>query len=254
MNHLFLPLHALHRPAQIRLLAGVCEAIQADRERRGADPPLLLLGAGLSYCGSLLADAGPDPAADALHAAAASVEAESLVLFAALRAALLRPPPGCTAERDQGGQGQGQGQSEDEKAGGEDPGLIAASLLAALFPGASLPDSIYEARLLLQRCAEHAPALRALGCLPLVERIAEAARLLERQAPPPPTSEIQARGRGVPRYGERLISRLVGHVIASTDPEDPHKEARARALLQPLADLDGTSALLMRSTLGRPRT
>jgi hypothetical protein len=251
MNRLFPPLYALHRPAQIRLLAGLCEAIRADRDRCGADPPLLLLGAGLSYCGSLLADAGPDPAGDALHAAAASMEAEALVLFAALRAALLRPAP---ATWPGPGDADGDGPGADQDPEKEDPGLTAATLLATLFPGASLPGSIYEARLLLRRCAEHEPALRRLGCLPLVARIAEAAGLLERLAPPPPTSEVQARGRAVAHYGDRLIRRFVGHVVAATDPEDPRHEARARALLQPLLDLDGTSALLMRSTFGRPTT
>lgn len=232
MNRLFLPLRALQRTAQIGLLAALSEAIRADRDRRGADPPLLLLGAGLSYGGSLLADAGPDPAGEAMHAAAASVEAESLVLFAALRAASLRLQ--ATPESD----------SEPE------PGP--AALLATLFPGASLPGSLYEARLLLQRCAAHGPALDRLGCLPLVARITEAADLLGALAPPPPASEVQARGRGVAPYADGLIRRFVGHVVAATDPEDPHHEDRARALLQPLLDLDGVSALLMRSTFGRP--
>ncbi|MCS6911869.1 MAG: hypothetical protein RMK29_11960 [Myxococcales bacterium] len=219
----FLPcLGHLARPARIRLLQDLCEAIRDDMRERGPDPHLLLLGAALDYCASLLQDAGEDPAGDAADAALARLEHELLYLMTALRAALHRP-----------------GDPLDQQA--------AARLLSALFPTGGMPDSLVSARMAsrIGRSLEMERALNRLGLRPLLDQIDEALRDVDlslERCRVAPASELQQRARAATRMADVILRRVVGHVISVTDPGDSEQRVRARALLWPLRERQVDSA------------
>lgn len=206
----------LPRPARVMLLRRICEAIRDDMRERGPDPRLMLLGASLDYCSSLLGEAGADELGDAVDAALAQLDLEMTALAAALRAALHRP--GEAALR-----------------------ADAAELLRALFPTEALPDTLVAARGIVRqgRAAERERALDRLGLRPLLHQVDQALLDVDHwlaRCRDAPSDELRARARGATRMADALLRRIVGHVAAATDSGDPDQRVRAASLLAPLID------------------
>jgi hypothetical protein len=206
----------LGRPARIALITRLCHAMRDDLRERGPDPQLMLLGAALDYCASLLTEAGPDALGDGADAALAQLEVEMTALAASLRAALHRP--GEVALR-----------------------ADAAELLRALFPTGALPDTLVAARALVRqgRAAERQRALDRLGLRPLLHQVDQALLDVEHwmaRCRDAPADELRRRARGATRRADALMRRIVGHVTAATDTGDTDQRVRATSLLAPLTE------------------
>lgn len=201
----------LPRPVQVGLIDGLCQAIRRELAEHGPDARLMMLGTGLSYCGSLLRDAGPDAAAERADAARAQLEDELQVPFALLRATLHRP--GDAAQR------------------------AAAQLLAALLRP---PQIAAQAQVFLDLAVEPEGRrqLERLGCQPFVAPVRAALRELERAGGAVrPVDEIQGRARQAARFADGLLGRLLGHVAALLDLADEMQRERALRLLGPLLEV-----------------
>jgi hypothetical protein len=209
-----LSLGHLCRADRIAIIAAICQSVRQDLRHRGRDPQLMLLGAALDYCGSLLRDAGPDPEGDAADAARALLEEELLLLLISVRAAALRPDD---LLRQQ----------------------AAARVLLALFPHGELPQSLTAARSLSRVARTQAvqAALDRLGLRPCAARVEQAlgqAELTEAACQEELASELVLRARKASRMADLLLRRLHGHVCAVTDLADAAQRERAAALLGPL--------------------